>query len=200
MEEIHYGINQIGYNGPTLLFFINILMLKTQELFLFVYLFFFFINQLINKVLKMIIKQKRPYGNDNMKEKNDILSQHFLFQSDDEFNPGPAGMDFQMGFDKNKTTRKFAYLMANKISGKVYIPKGIPREVSYTSINDIYNGISKVGHKEIADMADFFDNEFVKKYYPRHVTKIATSYEGLRPEHIMKMSYRPECVVNFEIE
>jgi membrane-associated phospholipid phosphatase len=55
----------LGYRGPILLFFITILVLQKQALFLYIYLFSFFVNDLLNKVLKIWIQEKRPYGYDH---------------------------------------------------------------------------------------------------------------------------------------
>lgn len=55
-------IDYIGFNGPILLIFIHIFSLWKQKKYLYTYLFFIFVNKYINKILKFIIKQDRPFG------------------------------------------------------------------------------------------------------------------------------------------
>ena len=58
---IYSFIDIIGNNGPMFLFFITILVLQKQEIFLYAYLLFSFINIFLNRFLKVLIKQRRPY-------------------------------------------------------------------------------------------------------------------------------------------
>jgi membrane-associated phospholipid phosphatase len=57
MQEI---IEKIGFMGPLILLFIGIYNLCNQQKYLLSYLVFFVGNTIINKILKKIIKQKRP--------------------------------------------------------------------------------------------------------------------------------------------
>ena len=52
--------DNIGFMGPLLLFLISIYNLRNQSPYLISYLVFFTANTLVNKILKNIIKQKRP--------------------------------------------------------------------------------------------------------------------------------------------
>ena len=61
-------IDAIGYRGPILLFFMTILSIRKQEFYLYTYIIFYFVNELLKNVLKTIIKQKRPYGNNIYEE------------------------------------------------------------------------------------------------------------------------------------
>jgi membrane-associated phospholipid phosphatase len=53
-------IDKIGFLGPIILFFITTYNLLNQKKYLFSYFIFFIANTLVNKILKNIIKEKRP--------------------------------------------------------------------------------------------------------------------------------------------
>lgn len=57
MREI---IDKIGFFGPVILFLICIYNLWNQKIYLISYLVFLFGNTIVNKILKIIIQQKRP--------------------------------------------------------------------------------------------------------------------------------------------
>jgi membrane-associated phospholipid phosphatase len=69
MREI---IEKLGFIGPIILFFIGTYNLWNQQKYLFSYLVFFIGNTILNKILKTIIKQKRP--NDGVKIMNEEYS------------------------------------------------------------------------------------------------------------------------------
>ena len=54
------NIDKIGFIGPILLLFINVYNLWNQQKYLLSYLVCFIGNTIVNKILKIIIKQKRP--------------------------------------------------------------------------------------------------------------------------------------------
>jgi len=64
---------------------------------------------------------------------------------------------------------------------------------------NLWNGASKIGHKEIADLADYFHEEFVRKHKKGSKTRISTAYVNLTPKEILRMKYNPRKVIEFEI-
>jgi membrane-associated phospholipid phosphatase len=58
-------IDKIGFFGPVIIFLISIYNLWNQQKYLISYLVFSFCNTIVNKILKVIIQQKRP--NDSIK-------------------------------------------------------------------------------------------------------------------------------------
>jgi len=63
--------NTIIFQGPFIIFFINIISLWNEKIFLYFYLIFYTLNILLNEILKIIIKQPRPNGyNNNIEIKN----------------------------------------------------------------------------------------------------------------------------------
>jgi len=67
-------------------------------------------------------------------------------------------------------------------------------------VGNIWNGAKTVGHKEIAELADYFDKEFVRKHKRGARTRIFITYGNLTPKEILKMKYNPKKVVEFDIE
>lgn len=63
-----------------------------------------------------------------------------------------------------------------------------------------WNGAKTVGHKEIADLADFFHKEHVRKHHRGAKTRISAEYEKLTPTEIIRMKYSPRKVIEFTIE
>ena len=55
-------IDKIGFFGPVIIFLISIYNLWNQQKYLISYLVFSFCNTIVNKILKVIIQQKRPNG------------------------------------------------------------------------------------------------------------------------------------------
>jgi hypothetical protein len=70
---------------------------------------------------------------------------------------------------------------------------------NYQYIKGPWNNAKKVGHEEIADLADFFHKEFVKIHAKGAKTRIATSYSKLNPQDILNMKYRPKNVLSFKV-
>lgn len=60
LEENSKTINMIGFIGPLILFSVNIVKLWNQKPYLGGYLFFVFLNSVLNQVLKITIKEERP--------------------------------------------------------------------------------------------------------------------------------------------
>jgi membrane-associated phospholipid phosphatase len=59
-------IDIIGFFGPLILFFINTYNLWVQKLYLIGYFIFLFVNSIVNKILKFVFKDPRPYGSINI--------------------------------------------------------------------------------------------------------------------------------------
>lgn len=73
-------INNVGYYGPLLLFFQSIYLLQKKPNYMIYYISGFFINGIINVLLKGIIKQPRPLFDS---EKHDLALTHlrrFMFK------------------------------------------------------------------------------------------------------------------------
>lgn len=64
--------HDIFYQGPNILFFINIITLGNQKRYLLYYIIFFILNEILNATLKGIIKQPRPIGYQNNYESGAI--------------------------------------------------------------------------------------------------------------------------------
>jgi hypothetical protein len=120
-----------------------------------------------------------------------------VYHGQNEDEPSPSvSISIDSRFKRN---RKFIYAMAERFGSSkkdVTLASHLPLIDGVISGN-LWNGADKIGHKEIAELARYFDEEFVKKN--GFVTRIGTSYEKLKPEDILKMEYRPECVVEFEL-
>lgn len=65
---------------------------------------------------------------------------------------------------------------------------------------NIWNGAKTVGHREIADLADFFQKEFVEKQKKGAETMIFASYDRLTANDVLRMEYDPRKVIQFVIE
>lgn len=76
----------------------------------------------------------------------------------------------------------------------VFMPEGI-----YDEIINPWSGLNKIGHKEIADVAKFFDNSFVKVHEPDANTLISAGYRTLKVKDVLSMKYSPENVISFNI-
>ena len=63
---------KIGFLGPILLFFITTYLLWNHP-YLYVYILFFFINVLFNKLLKHVFQQQRPSGSKTIMNENTDL-------------------------------------------------------------------------------------------------------------------------------
>ena len=53
-------LDHIGYFGPIILALMNVYYLFYRKAYLYAYIFFLFVNQYINKGLKLLIKEPRP--------------------------------------------------------------------------------------------------------------------------------------------
>ena len=71
-STLEYLIHTIGFNGPIILFFSTIINIRNHHIFVFFYLIFSIISVIINKLLKILIKEKRPYGNEIYKDTSDM--------------------------------------------------------------------------------------------------------------------------------
>ncbi len=60
-------IYKIGFLGPLLLFCITVYLLWNQML-VYVYVIGLVLNSILNKILKMVVQQKRPHGKSIMNE------------------------------------------------------------------------------------------------------------------------------------
>jgi membrane-associated phospholipid phosphatase len=60
MESIVYFLDNIGYYGPIILFFIVCYFLWKRPKYLQLYIICFFLNTFINKCLKLIFREPRP--------------------------------------------------------------------------------------------------------------------------------------------
>lgn len=54
--------DKIGFYGPFVSAAINIFLLWKQQFYLIIYIFFLIINSFLNKIIKLIIREKRPNG------------------------------------------------------------------------------------------------------------------------------------------
>ncbi|MFQ6010210.1 MAG: hypothetical protein ACE5J7_03775 [Candidatus Aenigmatarchaeota archaeon] len=61
---------------------------------------------------------------------------------------------------------------------------------------DLWYGAEKVGHREAAELARFFDKEYVKRPFR---TRISVRYSGLVLKHVIAMNYSPKNVLEFKI-
>jgi len=68
MEKI---VDQIGFFGPQILFIISVISLWKQQAHFYGYLVFLMINKIINKILKLLIKQPRPNHGKSIIENED---------------------------------------------------------------------------------------------------------------------------------
>lgn len=66
------AVYAIGSKGHILSFCITILSIQNQPFFLYAYLLAFIANEVLNKILKYLIKQKRPYGHSIHLETSDM--------------------------------------------------------------------------------------------------------------------------------
>ena len=67
-------LDKIGFYGIFILFFINIVYLRKQQGYFWFYLIFIFVNEYLNRVLKLIIREDRPQGYDNVLEVNNVYT------------------------------------------------------------------------------------------------------------------------------
>lgn len=65
-------VSAVGSKGPIILFCITILSIKNQPFFLYAYLLAFIASEVLNKLLKQFIQQKRPYGHSMHIETSDM--------------------------------------------------------------------------------------------------------------------------------
>lgn len=65
---------------------------------------------------------------------------------------------------------------------------------------NIWNGAKMIGHKEIADLAVYFHNEFVRKNKKGAKTRISAAYENLTLKEILRMKYNPRKLIEFRID
>jgi len=68
MEEnqIILFFDKLGYNGPLIMFILSIICLSKTNLYLYGYLFFWVLNKISNEELKMIFREPRPKGFDEI--------------------------------------------------------------------------------------------------------------------------------------
>lgn len=55
-------LDSVGYNGPRILFMLTILSIWKRSFYLYFYVLFYFMNDLLNPFLKNIIREPRPKG------------------------------------------------------------------------------------------------------------------------------------------
>ena len=119
----------------------------------------------------------------------------------DELNHG-VGISFRPILAKHK---KFVLSVRDRFgSEKTWIypydkepDKKMKELFDYASMaKGLWDDADKIGHKEIADLARFFDQEFVKKHRKGFETRLTSEYCGLTYELIEKMQYRPETVAS----
>jgi len=81
MNIFFYLLNQLGTNGPFILFFLSIFLLWNKQYLLFYYIIGFFFNAILNLIIKGIIKQPRP--SEDIKIFNLALSngKRFIFKN-----------------------------------------------------------------------------------------------------------------------
>jgi hypothetical protein len=65
---------------------------------------------------------------------------------------------------------------------------------------NLWNGARMIGHKQIADLAVYFHNEFVSKHKKGAKTRICVGYENLTLKEILRMKYNPRKVIEFSID
>jgi hypothetical protein len=109
-----------------------------------------------------------------------------------------VGIDATPILKKKRGYREFMLKAANRFGeGKVdYLESGI-----YDSIpGDLWKGAKVIGHAEISDLAEFFQQEFVERNKKKAATKIAVKYEKLTPAEILRMTYNPKNVFEFMVE
>lgn len=59
---IEYFLDTIGFFGPVILLVLSLVKILKQKYYLIGYLVFYFINDAINQLCKITIKQERPHG------------------------------------------------------------------------------------------------------------------------------------------
>jgi len=115
------------------------------------------------------------------------------------------GLSLSPEFKSCKGYREFVLKAAEHFGGKVPKRDLNTSSRSYPHIwgtidGELWNGAEMIGHKEIADLAEFFHREFVRKYQRGAATRIFVQYEKLTPEKIFRMTYNERKVFEFEIE
>jgi hypothetical protein len=117
-----------------------------------------------------------------------------------ELSDGYVSLDTSPEFKEQKGYEDFVFKMAEHLGGKKKNVFLMPTGVWDCIVGNIWKGAKAVGHKEIADLASYFDEEFVKKQMPGARTRISAAYEKLTPREILRMGYNPKNVVSFKIK
>jgi len=111
-----------------------------------------------------------------------------------------VSLDTSPTFKECNGYRDFVFKMAEHLGAEkkdvFFMQSGIWDCVS----GNLWNGAETVGHKEIANLADFFHKEFVRKHQEGARTRISAAYEELTPTEILRMKYSPRKVIEFKIE
>jgi len=74
MTEMTYYVDWIGYNGPMIIWFISIVLLSYNSRICIAFIIGSLLNQELNSVLKILIKQPRPSGQIRNLIDNDIFT------------------------------------------------------------------------------------------------------------------------------
>ena len=103
-------------------------------------------------------------------------------------------------FNESEGYEEFVLKMVEYLGGKkenvhFWNRPGIWNPIGY----ELWNGADLVGHEEIADLAEYFQKEYVDKYKKGCKTRIFTVYDNLNPIQVLRMEYSPRKVVKFEI-
>jgi hypothetical protein len=112
-----------------------------------------------------------------------------------------VSLDTSPTFKKRKGYREFVLKMAEHLgAGKKGVFFFDEPEIWDDISGNLWNGAKMIGHKEIADLAVYFHNEFVSKHKKGAKTRIFTAYENLTLKEILRMKYNPRKVIEFSID
>jgi hypothetical protein len=106
-------------------------------------------------------------------------------------------LDTSPEFKECEGYREFVFKMAEHLGADVFL---MPSGIWDCIYGNLWNGSKTIGHKEIADLADYFHKEFVSKHKKGARTRISAEYKNLTPTEILRMGYSPRKVVKFGIE
>lgn len=113
---------------------------------------------------------------------------------------GGVSLDTSPTFKECNGYREFVFKMAEHLGAERKDVFSMQPGIWDCIGGNLWNGAETVGHKEIADLADFFHKEHVRKYHRGARTRIFVEYEKLTPKEILRMKYNPRKVGVFKIE
>jgi hypothetical protein len=109
-------------------------------------------------------------------------------------------LDTSPTFKESNGYREFVLKMAEHLGAE-------KKDISFSDpliwdviSGNIWNGAEMIGHKEIADLAVYFHNEFVRKNKKGAKTRISAAYANLTLKEILRMKYNPTKVIEFSLE